>query len=45
MGRTEDAKRELELCQELQEMREKVRDLCRELQVQPEQILSQQAED
>jgi hypothetical protein len=44
-GRTEDAKRELKLYRELKEMKEKVRQLYRDLQVQPEGILSRQSEE
>ena len=45
MGRTEDAKRELELYQKLKEMKEKLRNLYKELQVQPEEIRRQQSEE
>lgn len=38
VGRTEDAKREIELYKKYKDMKEKLRDLYKELQVQPEEI-------
>ena len=42
MGRADEAKRELELYQRLKETKEKLRDLYKELQVQPEEIRDDQ---
>jgi Tfp pilus assembly protein PilF len=38
VGRAEDAKREIELYKKYKDMKEKLRDLCKELEVQPEEI-------
>jgi len=45
MGRADDAKRELELYQKFKETKEKLRELYKELQVQPEEIRRQQSEE
>jgi Flp pilus assembly protein TadD len=44
MGRADDAKREMELYQKFKEMKEKLRALYKELQVQPKEIRAEQDE-
>ncbi len=44
LGRTDDAKREMELYQKFKEMKEKLRALYKELQVQPKEIRAEQDE-
>jgi Tfp pilus assembly protein PilF len=45
MGRVDDAKRELELYQRFKDMKEKLRALYKELQVQPEEIRGDEQDD
>jgi tetratricopeptide (TPR) repeat protein len=44
MGRTEDAKREVELYKKYKDMKEKLRALYKELQIQPEEISADEAD-
>jgi tetratricopeptide (TPR) repeat protein len=45
MGRTDDAKREVELYQKFKEMKEKLRTLYKELQVQPKEIRADEQDE
>jgi protein involved in temperature-dependent protein secretion len=45
MGRTDDAKREVDLYQKFKEMKEKLRTLYKELQVQPKEIRADEQDE
>jgi Flp pilus assembly protein TadD len=45
MGRTDDAKREVELYQTFKDMKEKLRALYKELQVQPKEIRADEKDE